>query len=67
MPKKIATVTVTHPKVGEAQVPEMAVPHWRRAGWSTSDDSKQAAGESAGVAVQDDKAPRGRRKSEGEG
>lgn len=56
-------VKITHPRAGESQVPESAVPHWTRAGWRVVGEDSPAAE----VAAQEDKSPRGRRKSEGEG
>ena len=33
-------VKISHPKAGEATVPEMAVPHWRSRGWQPVDEQQ---------------------------
>ncbi|GGV34212.1 hypothetical protein GCM10010182_67620 [Actinomadura cremea] len=31
-------VRMTHPDVGESEVPESAVPHWRASGWRVAEE-----------------------------
>jgi hypothetical protein len=34
----VKTVRMTHPEVGEAEVPASAIPHWRASGWQVAED-----------------------------
>lgn len=38
--KRMQMVRITHPQVGETEVPASAVPHWTRAGWTVVQDVK---------------------------
>lgn len=37
------TVRMTHPDVGESEVPASAVPHWRASGWEVAKPAEEAA------------------------
>lgn len=55
------TVTVRHPKAGEGDVPESAVPHWRSLGWEPVDEAAEPEqAEAAHADGQQESKPSGR-------